>query len=358
MYQPIQGKPLEACGIAPPPATMACWRSMPPITAPTTGAAMAALVVAVFGAPSSSRATMTASISTWPISSVATSMIRSLYLPGIRQFHPWNRYCIVTVISPYAPPMSSWSLCAKTGSGYSGLASNCRWSVCRNIGHSLESMALNGCSGRYSAPVSASSPSRRRSRTGPVARSPARPRSTPMTGCSGWWRVRDEWASKHALAPGRYCHANGYLPHSGQARSRRIPIPPTPEEAMAAVPQAEPVTAGYALCLLGGFELHHGGRGVAASPSAQRLLAYVATRRHAVNRVAAARALWPDYPDTRAAATLRSTLWRLRRGHGGGPVRAAGRGRGRRPGAGGGGRAGRAGAAARAAAAGRAGGRD
>jgi DNA-binding SARP family transcriptional activator len=100
---------------------------------------------------------------------------------------------------------------------------------------------------------------------------------------------------------------------------------------MAAVPQAEPVTAGYALCLLGGFELHHGGRGVAASPSAQRLLAYVATRRHAVNRVAAARALWPDYPDTRAAANLRSTLWRLRREHGGGPVRSTDRGLELRP---------------------------
>jgi hypothetical protein len=43
-------------------------------------------------------------ISTWPISSVATSMIRSLCLPGIRQLQPWNKYCIVTVISLYAPP--------------------------------------------------------------------------------------------------------------------------------------------------------------------------------------------------------------------------------------------------------------
>jgi hypothetical protein len=73
---------------------------MPPSTAPTTGSAAAALVVAMAGAPSSSRATMVAIISTWPISSVAMSMIRSLYLPGIRQFQPWNRYCIVTVISP------------------------------------------------------------------------------------------------------------------------------------------------------------------------------------------------------------------------------------------------------------------
>jgi hypothetical protein len=53
---------------------------------------------------------MVASISTCPISSVAVSIRRSLYLPSIRQFHPWNRYCIVTLISPYAPPMSSCSL--------------------------------------------------------------------------------------------------------------------------------------------------------------------------------------------------------------------------------------------------------
>ena len=34
------------------------------------------------------------------ISSVAMSMIRSLHLPGIRQFRPWNRYWMATVISP------------------------------------------------------------------------------------------------------------------------------------------------------------------------------------------------------------------------------------------------------------------
>ncbi|SLJ77178.1 Uncharacterised protein [Mycobacteroides abscessus subsp. abscessus] len=78
---------------------------MPPSTAATTGSAAASWVARVAGAPSSSRATMVAIISTCPISSVATSMIMSLYLPGIRQFQPWNRYCMVTVISPKAPPM-------------------------------------------------------------------------------------------------------------------------------------------------------------------------------------------------------------------------------------------------------------
>ncbi|MBN9741885.1 hypothetical protein DMP23_12310 [Amycolatopsis sp. A1MSW2902] len=96
---------------APPPATIACCGSIPPITAAITGS-FTASAVAVAGAPSSSRATIVASISTCPISSVAVSMIRSLYLPSMRQFQPWNRYCMVTVISPYAPPISSWSLCA------------------------------------------------------------------------------------------------------------------------------------------------------------------------------------------------------------------------------------------------------
>jgi hypothetical protein len=46
------------------------------------------------------RAIMMEIISTWAGSSVPTSRIRSLYLPGIRQFQPWNRYCMATVISP------------------------------------------------------------------------------------------------------------------------------------------------------------------------------------------------------------------------------------------------------------------
>src|SRR5829696_8864059 len=44
-------------------------------------------------------------------------MMRSLYLPGWRQFHPWNWYCIITVISPYWPPISSCIRRASTGVG-------------------------------------------------------------------------------------------------------------------------------------------------------------------------------------------------------------------------------------------------
>src|SRR5690554_973269 len=68
---------------------------------------------------------MVASISTWAISSVPTSSKRSRYLAGPRQFQPWKRYCIITVISPKAPPKTSWSFLAYTGSGRSGLAWYC-----------------------------------------------------------------------------------------------------------------------------------------------------------------------------------------------------------------------------------------
>jgi DNA-binding SARP family transcriptional activator len=95
---------------------------------------------------------------------------------------------------------------------------------------------------------------------------------------------------------------------------------------MTATPQEQRAPTRFTVNLLGGFELHREGRPVAVTPAAQRLLAYVATRTKAVNRVATARALWPDSPDTRAAANLRSTLWRLRQDHHGGPIRSALRG--------------------------------
>ena len=69
---------------------------------------------------------MTASISTWPISSAPMPNIRSRYLPGMCMFQAWNEYCSATVISPYCPPSTSWRLRAKTASGAEGLALN--WS--------------------------------------------------------------------------------------------------------------------------------------------------------------------------------------------------------------------------------------
>jgi len=77
----------------------------------------------------------------------------------------------------------------------------------------------------------------------------------------------------------------------------------------------------FTLSLLGGFELRCEGGRVAAAPSAQRLVAFVATRTAAVSRTVTAQTLWPDASDPRAAANLRSTLWRLRHHQAYGPIR-------------------------------------
>lgn len=65
------------------------------------------------------------------------------------------------------------------------------------------------------------------------------------------------------------------------------------------------------LHLLGGFELRCGGRPVAMPRSAQRLAAYLAVRGRPQQRIAVAGRLWPEVPDDRAQACLRSALWRL-----------------------------------------------
>src|SRR5215216_4166039 len=102
----VGGVPRVAQGVpgaAPPPVTMACWGfiaalimascvSPPPRTAPTTPPSpSSAAFSASTGEVSKSLATMVASISTWPISSVAVSSSMSRYLAGPRQFHPWKR---------------------------------------------------------------------------------------------------------------------------------------------------------------------------------------------------------------------------------------------------------------------------
>ena len=66
------------------------------------------------------------------------------------------------------------------------------------------------------------------------------------------------------------------------------------------------------LCLFGALRLSRGGHEVFIPSSAQRLIALVALRT-AARRVEAAGILWPDSPDARANARLRTTLWRLRR---------------------------------------------
>src|SRR3954471_3123535 len=84
------------------------------------------------GAWSSSRSIIVMIISTCASSSVPMARSMSLYLPGSRQFQPCSRYWVATVISPHCPPRTSCILRAKSGSGPSGLASNCSAWVCVN----------------------------------------------------------------------------------------------------------------------------------------------------------------------------------------------------------------------------------
>ena len=64
--------------------------------------------------------------------------------------------------------------------------------------------------------------------------------------------------------------------------------------------------------LLGGFECVHEGRSVSLPLGSQRLLALLALRRAGIHRTVAGERLWPDGSPGRAAANLRSALWRGR----------------------------------------------
>ena len=66
------------------------------------------------------------------------------------------------------------------------------------------------------------------------------------------------------------------------------------------------------LCLFGALTLSRGGHEVFLQLSLQRLIALVAMRT-VVRRAEAAGILWPEVSDGRAAARLRTALWRLRR---------------------------------------------
>lgn len=65
------------------------------------------------------------------------------------------------------------------------------------------------------------------------------------------------------------------------------------------------------LRLLDGFELWVDDRCVPVMPSSQRLLAYLAVHEGPVTRAALIAQLWPVTTQRRAAACLRSALWRL-----------------------------------------------
>jgi DNA-binding SARP family transcriptional activator len=70
------------------------------------------------------------------------------------------------------------------------------------------------------------------------------------------------------------------------------------------------------LSLLNAFELRCADEVVVLPMSAQRLLAFLALQGHPLQRVYVAGTLWTDGSQERAAANLRSSLWRLNRsGH-------------------------------------------
>ncbi|MGH2698025.1 MAG: AfsR/SARP family transcriptional regulator [Actinomycetota bacterium] len=67
------------------------------------------------------------------------------------------------------------------------------------------------------------------------------------------------------------------------------------------------------LDLLGGFELICDDRAIELPTSAQRLLAFLALRDRPLLRTNVAGVLWNDTTDEKSCASLRSSLWRLRR---------------------------------------------
>ena len=70
---------------------------------------------------------------------------------------------------------------------------------------------------------------------------------------------------------------------------------------------------GVELSLIAGFDLRWQGRHVPVQVGAQQLIACLALLERPAQRRYLAGTLWPDSPDGRAMANLRSTLWRMRR---------------------------------------------
>lgn len=83
---------------------------------------------------------------------------------------------------------------------------------------------------------------------------------------------------------------------------------------------APAVGAAPTLRLLGGFELRSAGKDLPLPQSAQRLIALLALEGQPVHRASVAGRLWPDTREERSTASLRSTLWRIRRCAPGVPV--------------------------------------
>jgi DNA-binding SARP family transcriptional activator len=67
------------------------------------------------------------------------------------------------------------------------------------------------------------------------------------------------------------------------------------------------------LHLLSAFEVVRDDHAVPLAPGSQRLVAFLALQERPVRREFTAGMLWPDVSDGRAAANLRSTLWRVQK---------------------------------------------
>lgn len=73
--------------------------------------------------------------------------------------------------------------------------------------------------------------------------------------------------------------------------------------------------SGYHIRLLGGFDVTHAERAISLGPSSERLVALAACRARPLPRYLAAGLLWPDRPEDRAKANLRSTVHRVTTSH-------------------------------------------
>ncbi len=85
--------------------------------------------------------------------------------------------------------------------------------------------------------------------------------------------------------------------------ARSVPAPPLCLEAAAPTQ----------LNLLNGFELRHDDRAVNVPTNVARVLAFLALRSRPQHRTTVAGTLWLDSPEERAAANLRTALWKARR---------------------------------------------
>jgi DNA-binding SARP family transcriptional activator len=65
------------------------------------------------------------------------------------------------------------------------------------------------------------------------------------------------------------------------------------------------------LTLLGGFAIRLGTSPILLAASAQRVVAFIALHERPLRRGHVSGSLWPDVPESRASASLRSALWRI-----------------------------------------------